>query len=179
MRRFAKLLSASFAILLGGAGFANAYTVNSAEGRFSIDFPSQPTIKHIRDVGTCMRDRYVFSMSAGEKVWTAAYQDCPHGYLEDIGPNQFMRDAWKNIVRQLPGELRANDLVKNHGMLGRQFLILVTARTRHYVVLVKRVLRMQVFVDGDRIYKLTYVGPVPSHEDPDVEAFFASFRVMR
>lgn len=177
MMRFANILAALLAILFG-AGTASAYPLKSYEGRFSIEFPSPPTAKHVRDVGTCMRDRYVFSASAGERVWSAAYQDCPPGYLQEIGPNQFMRDAWENMVHDLPGELRANDLVKNHGMLGRQFLILVTSRARSFLR-VKRVLRVQVFVDGDRIYKLMYVGPVPTHEDPDVESFFASFRVIR
>jgi hypothetical protein len=90
-----------------------------------------------------------------------------------------MRDAWQNIVRSFRhSELRANDLVKNHGMLGRQFLILIKSPPR-YIVQVRRVIRMQVFVDGDRIYKLMYVGPVLTQEEADVETFFASFQVNR
>jgi hypothetical protein len=179
MRRFAKLLPALLTVFLSGTGLANSHSLKSVEGRFSVDFPSQPTAKHIRDVGACMRDRYVFSSTAGEKVWTAAYQDCPPGYLNEVGPNQFMRDAWKGMVRYLHGQLRANDLIKNHGMLGRQFLILVTHDAWYRPLPTQRVLRVQVFVDGDRVYKLMYVGPVPTYDGPDVEAFFASFRVMR
>lgn len=176
MKRFAKLALAFLAFFLSGA--ANAYTLKSAEGRFSIEFPAAPQAKHFRDVGTCMNDRYEFHLSQGRKAWFAGYQDCPHGYIEDYGPNQFARDAWKGIVHNLQGELRENKLIKNHGMLGRQFLILVTHAGR-YRLGEARVFRVQVFVDGDRVYKLMYRGPVPTHQDPDVEAFFASFRVMR
>jgi hypothetical protein len=173
MDSFAKFFAALIAVLLAGVNFANAYTLKSFEGRFSVDFPSPPAAQHIRDVGTCMKDQYQFSVSENDRVWIASYQDClPHGFLEDNGHGPFLRDGWQRMAAAVKGELRANDPIQ-HGILdGREYLILVPHGT-------KRIIKVRMFIDGDRVYKLMYIGPVFSEDAPDVEAFFASFRIMR
>ena len=173
MTRFAKIFAAPFAVFLSVAGSANAYSFKSYEGRFSIEFPSQPQAQHIRDIGTCLHDRYEFRVSEGGKTWYASYQDClPHGYLEDNGYGPFMLKAGEDLAKAVRGELRASDPIEHGALSGRQYLILVPYGE-------KRVARVQIFIDGDRVYKLMYIGPAFTEEDSGVEAFFASFRVMR
>jgi hypothetical protein len=40
-------------------------------------------------------------------------------------------------------------------------------------------LRQRLFLVGNRFYQTIYVGPPGSEAEPDVEAFLASFRVVR
>ncbi len=171
MSDFAKI-AAVFSLLLLGADFANAYTLKSYEGRFSIEFPSTPKLEDIRDVGTCRAERHEYRASQGGRTWFSSYQDClPPGFLADVGHGPFMRDFWKGIVKAVKGDLRANDPIERGTLSGREILVAVPYGNI--------VLRVQIFIEGDRLYKNMYAGPFGSQADPDVEAFFASFRVMR
>lgn len=171
MWRAARLLVA-FGLVCIGADFASAYALKSFEGRFSVEFPSAPTLEHIRDVGTCRTDRYEYKLAERGKVWFASYQDClPRGFLADVGHGPFLRDFYKGVVKAVKGDLRANDPI-HHGVLtGREILVAIPHGNQ--------VLRMQIFIEGDRLYKVMYVGRFGTQAGPDVEAFFASFRVMR
>lgn len=170
MNRLAKIVTA-FSLLLLGANFANAYVLKSYEGRFSIEFPATPKLENIRDVGTCRAERHEYRASQGSKTFFS-YQDClPPGYLADVGHGPFMRDFWQGIVKAVKGDLRANDPIERGTLSGREILVAVP----HGNI----VLRAQIFIEGDRLYKNMYAGPFGSQADPDVEAFFASFRVMR
>jgi hypothetical protein len=171
MRLAARLLAA-LAFVCIGADFASAYTLKSFEGRFSVEFPSAPKLEHILDVGTCRTDRYEYKLAERGRVWFASYQDClPRGFLADVGHGPFLRDFYKGVVKAVKGSLRANDPI-DHGVLtGREILVAIPHGNQ--------VLRMQIFIEGDRLYKVMYVGPFRTQADPEVEAFFASFRVMR
>jgi hypothetical protein len=68
------------------------------------------------------------------------------------------------------GDLRANDPITVGVLQGREVVAVVPGGL---------VLRQRFFIEGDRLYQNMYVGPVGSQDDPAVEAFFASFRVMR
>lgn len=172
MKSFVKLFAALLAVFIGGVNFANAYVLKSYEGRFSIEFPSQPKLENIRDVGTCMKERHEFRSSEGQKIFFASYQDClPHGYLADVGHGPFLRDYWQNVEKAVRGELRANNPIEHGVLSGREYLIAVPHGNR--------VVRLQLFIDGDRLYKIMYVGPFLTQDEPEVESFFASFRVTR
>jgi hypothetical protein len=155
-----------------GASFAHAYTLKSYEGRFSIEFPSAPAAKVVQGIGSCESIRHEFQVSEGRRTWIAIYKDCkPPGMLADMGINPSMRDISKAIAKALGGEVRANDPIELGPLSGREFLI--------YIERMNIVVRGRVFIEGDRIYQLMYFGPAGTQEDPVVEAFFASFRVMR
>lgn len=171
MRRAAKPLAVLVLVCLG-AGFANAYALKSYEGRFSVEFPSTPKLEHIRDVGTCRTDRYEYKLAERGKVWFASYQDClPRGFLADVGHGPFLRDFYKGVVKSVKGDLRVNALIDQDTLKGREIMVAIPHGNQ--------VLRMQIFIEGDRLYKVMYVGPFGSQAAPEVEAFFASFRVMR
>jgi hypothetical protein len=149
------------------ADFANAYTLKSYEGRFSIEFPSAPTPKIVHGLGSCDSVVHEFRVSEGGRVWTAIYKDCkPSGMLADIGINPTLRDYGKGVAKRVGGEVRANDPIELGLLSGREFLI--------YVERGNLVIRGRVFIEGDRIYQLMYVGPVFTQEEPAVESFFAS-----
>jgi hypothetical protein len=165
------IVLAAFCVHAGDPAFA--YTVKSYEGRFSIEFPTAPQLRHSRGIGTCWKDVYEFRASEGQRVWSAVYQDClPHGYLEDTGHGPFLRDNWKEITAKVKGELRANDPIEQGNLSGREYLILVPLGDQ-------RIIRVRTFIDGDRVYKLMYIGPLFTEESSDVESFFQSFRLMR
>jgi len=173
MRPWIKYFIFLFAFGVHASDPAFAYTLKSYEGRFSIEFPTAPKFKHTRGIGTCWKDVYEFRASEGQRVWTAAYQDClPHGYLEDTGHGPFLRDGWEGIAANVKGELRANDPIEHGNLSGREYLIVVPRGDQ-------RIIRVRTFIEGDRVYKLMYIGPLFTEEGSDVEAFFQSFRVMR
>ncbi len=102
----------------------------------------------------------------------ASYQDCkPAGMLADIGINPTLRDFWKGVVKSVGGELRANDPIQHGQLSGREILV--------FVPLGSLILRQRMFIEGDRMYQIMYAGPFGTQDSPEVEAFFASFRVMR
>ncbi|GEM_PF-1754850 len=159
-------------IIVFGAEFANAYTLKSYEGRFSIEFPSAPAEKVVHGLGSCDSTRHEFRLSEGGRVWMAIYKDCkPSGMLADIGINPTLRDYGPGVAKAVGGEVRANDPIE-HGLLsGREFLI--------YIERGNLAMRGRVFIEGDRIYHLMYVGPPGTHDDAVTETFLSSFRVMR
>ncbi len=171
MKSFATPVAALLAFL-AAAPFANAFELKSYEGRFSVEFPSAPAFQTIRNVGSCIAARHEYRLSERGRVWMASYQDCkPAGMLADIGVNPMLRDFWKGVVKSVGGELRANDPIEHGPLSGRQILVFVPQG--------KLILRQRMFIEGDRIYQNMYVGPFGTQDDPEVEAFFASFRVMR
>ena len=98
MGNLAKILI-SFSLLLFGSSVASAYTLKSYEGRFSVDFPSAPTAKIVRGVGSCESFRHEFRLSEGGRDWMAIYKDCkPPGMLADIGINPTMRDFAEGVA---------------------------------------------------------------------------------
>lgn len=123
MSNFAKIATA-FSLLLFGANFANAYTLKSYEGRFSIEFPSTPKLENIRDVGMCRAERHEYQASQGSKRFFSSYQDClPRGFLADVGHGPFMRDFWRGIVKAVKGELRANDPIERGTLSDRKSVV--------------------------------------------------------
>lgn len=170
MRGVAIFLSVLLAIAAAALS-ANAHEVKSFEGKFSIAFPGLPVTDTIHDVGSCIATRHEFRLKERARVWIASYQDCkPPGMLADLGHMQILKNAIKGVLKAVQGELRAEDPVEVGVLQGREIIVAVPGNL---------ILRQRFFIEGDRIYQNMYVGPFGSQNDPAVEAFFASFRVMR
>ncbi|HWK86498.1 MAG TPA: hypothetical protein VNQ34_03235 [Xanthobacteraceae bacterium] len=170
MRRFTILLTALLAIF-ASATYADAFEVKSYEGKFSMEFPGAPAASTIRDIGSCVAARHEYRFQERSKVWMASYQDCkPAGILADLGHADVIKNAVKRMLKAVKGDLRANDPITVGVLQGREVVAVVPGGL---------VLRQRFFIEGDRVYQNMYVGPIGSQDDPAVEAFFASFRVMR
>jgi hypothetical protein len=170
MRGFAKLFAALL-VIVSSVAFANAYEVKSFEGRFSIDFPGAPAADTIQDVGSCVATRHEYRFKERGRVWTASYQDCkPAGMVADLGHMMILKDAIRGLLKATKGELRAQHPVEVGVLQGREIVVAVPGNL---------ILRERFFIEGDRIYQLMYVGPFGTQDEPAVDAFFASFRVMR
>ena len=170
MRGFAKLFAALL-VIVSGASFANAYELKSFEGRFSIAFPGAPATDTIQDVGSCIATRHEYRFKERGRVWTASYQDCkPAGRVADLGHTYILKNAILGLLKAVKGELRSEDPVEIGVLQGREIVVAVPGNL---------ILRERFFIEGDRIYQLMYVGPFGSQDEPAVDAFFASFRVMR
>jgi hypothetical protein len=169
MRCSTTLLSAL--LVIAGVTLANAFQVKSYEGKFSIEFPGQPATSTIKDVGSCVATRHEYRFQERGRVWMASYQDCkPAGILADLGHVQVFKNAIKGLLKGVKGDLRASDPIEVGVLQGREIVVAIPGNL---------ILRERFFIEGDRIYQNMYVGPFGSQDDPAVEAFFASFRVMR
>jgi hypothetical protein len=101
----------------------------------------------------------------------ASYQDCkPAGILADLGHVDVFKSAIKGMLKAVKGDLRANDPIEVGALPGREVVVIVPGGL---------ILRQRFFIKGDRFYQNMYIGPRGSQDDSAVEAFFASFRVMR
>lgn len=170
MRRFTILLMALL-VIFAAAMHASAFEVKSYEGKFSMEFPGSPAASTIHDIGSCVATRHEYRFQEHSKVWMASYQDCkPKGILADLGHVGVIKNAIKRMLKAVKGDLRVNDPIKVGVLEGREVVVVVPGGL---------VLRQRFFIEGDRVYQNMYVGPRGSQDDPAVEAFFASFRVMR
>ncbi|HWJ99583.1 MAG TPA: hypothetical protein VNR41_02625 [Xanthobacteraceae bacterium] len=170
MRRFTTLLMALLAIF-AGATHASAFEVKSYEGKFSMEFPGAPAANTIRDIGSCAATRHEYRFQDRGRIWVASYQDCkPAGILADLGHIEVFKRAVKGMLKAVKGDLRASDPIEVGVLQGREVVAVVPGGL---------VLRQRFFIEGDRFYQNMYIGPLGSQDDPVVEAFFASFRVMR
>jgi hypothetical protein len=169
MRCFTALLGAL--AVIASATLAHAFPVKSDEGKFSMEFPGQPAFSTIRDIGSCVAARHEYRFQEHGRVWMASYQDCkPAGILADLGHVDVFKSAIKGMLKAVKGDLRANDPIEVGALQGREVVVIVPGGL---------VLRQRFFIKGDRFYQNMYIGPRGSQDDPAVEAFFASFRVMR
>lgn len=171
MRFFAHIAAVGF-LSVASAHLAVADTFKSYEGRFAIDFPSKPTLSVARSVGSCLKRVYEYRVNEFRgRSWAVRYRDCqPPGMLADVGINPTLVDLGKTAAKVMGGQLRASDPIEHGVLSGREVLVLVPD------VLV---LRARFFIEGDRIYTIEYRGAIGTEADPEVEAFFASFQIMR
>jgi hypothetical protein len=171
MRALAKL-SLTLFILLFGASFAAAFGVKDYAGRFIIEFPGEPTVSTHTLRGQCGPTHYDFVYKQGSRVYQVRYSDCkPTGFLSDMGVRTVYKNMMKLAIDSIDGQLRSSDPVEQGLMSAREFTAFIPRG--------KLVMRERIYVEGDRVYQNIYIGPDGTDDEPEVNAFFASFKIIR
>jgi hypothetical protein len=154
-------------LLLTAVGQAAGYVLKSDEGGFSIELPAEPSFQAIDEQSAAgIHVRYQWLVDLGHRAFIVTYNDYARaGEAEstyDNGVEGALKATGGDLLRQAPVALDS--------LRGREFFARMPSGNT---------LRQRLFLIGNRFYQTIYVGPAGSEADAAVEAFLASFRVVR
>ncbi len=167
-----RLISGVFVYLLI-VGSAAAFTLNSDEGRFTIELSEKPAFEklHEKTAAGYFVDRYQWLLDKGDVAWIVTYGDYPEGDVRKLGAETMYDNGAKGSVDGVKGTLRNQAPVQHSGVRGRELFVFVPEG--------KMVMRQRLFLLGNRLYQNVYVGPDGTERNGDVEVFFNSFQMRK
>jgi hypothetical protein len=144
---------------------AEAFDFKDDDGRFSAQFPAEPTL-----------DRQEGASPAGPHVhytWEVDVEDRHFSvtYTEYTTPP--VKNYDKNVMGLLAatkGRLMSQAKIDQGGIDGREVVTLLPDNT---------VIRQRLFQVGNRLYQAFYAGPFGTEARADVETFMGSFQLLR
>lgn len=152
---------------------AAAYTLVSEEGRFSAEFPAEPTFEKINtklDAGYTV-DRHRWLLDRGSVAWIVSYVDYRAENVQRLGAETMYDNASAGAVESLKGTLLESLSIDHSGIRGREIFVLVPNGNLS--------LRQRFFISANRLYQNIYVGPRATERDTPVEAFLKSFQIFK
>ncbi len=173
MVRLVNCLAAAVLSSLLIVGSAAAFTVQSDEGRFTVELAEKPAFEKLRektDAGYFI-DRYQWLLDEGDVAWIVTYSDYPEADVKRLGAETMYDNAAKGAVAGVSGKLRSQAPLQHSGVRGRELFVAVPDG--------KMVMRQRLFVVGNRLYQNVYVGPDGTERNGEVEVFLNSFRILK
>jgi len=167
------------ALLMGGlqlAGPLQAQTrdaavwlqFNSAPGRFTARFPSEPIMQSGKlrtDMGDVLSTRHSASDGA-EATYDITYNDYPKQGVARLSPAVIMDNVRDGLVYQSQGNLVSEKPFNQGKTTGRELDIEGKDGTRY---------RIRLLVSGNRLYQLTALARPPARAD--AQKFFGAFQL--
>jgi len=144
---------------------AVAFDFRDEVGRFSVNFPIEPTL-----------DKQEGSSASGPHVHYTWEVD-EEGRHFSVTYTEYLRAPVKNYDKNVMGLLAATK-----GKLLRQSKIDMgdlDGREIYTLLPDNSVLRQRLFQVGNRLYQAVYAGPFGTESREDVETFMQSFRILR
>lgn len=154
-------------------GSAAAFTLNSDEGRFTVELAEKPAFEKLREKTAAgyFVDRYQWLVDQGDVAWIVTYGDYPEADVRRLGAETMYDNGVKGSVEGVKGTLRNQAPVQHSGVRGRELFVFVPEG--------KMVMRQRLFLVGNRLYQNVYVGPDGTERNGDVEVFFKSFQIRK
>lgn len=153
------------------ASAAAAYTLKSAEGNFTAELQAEPRFTRLEEKASSgPYTRYQWMLDQGAVAWIVTYNDYKAGTVTGSDVTQLYNRAIWGGVDAVKGKLQSDNPVRQAGLPGRESKVFIPKGNL--------VMRQRIFIRGDRLYQNIYVGPAGSEDGKDVEAFFASFRLI-
>lgn len=151
---------------------ADAYTLTDKDGRFTIEMPDKPAFekRRMKNAGGGYADSHEWMVEQPKPdfTWMMAYRD--HQSPSDGTLPEFVYDiAAKQLVSRPGRKLLSRNFIEHDGIRGLELLI-----DAEPLGLVNR---MRIFVVGQRVYTVVFVGPPGSEKAAGVEAYFNSLHV--
>jgi len=158
------------------AGPADAFTLTSDEGRFTIEMPSKPKLETRRmrnRIGgdTATSFEWYVDQREPEVTWEVSYRDHNPRVVDAKFPSRIFDDVIQEIQRRDDTKLLSHKFIEHHGMRGLE--------VRYLNTLHRAQLRSRFFVVGARLYLIQYGGRYDTDNEPHVEGYLNSFRVLR
>ena len=153
------------AVWLLSPALAAAFDFKDDDGRFSAQFPAEPTL-----------DRQEGASPSGPHVhftWEVDVEDRHFSvtYTEYTTPP--VKNYDKNVMGLLAatkGRLMSQAKIEQGGIDGREVVTLLPDNA---------VIRQRLFQVGNRLYQAVYAGPFGTESRQDVEAFMTSFQILK
>jgi len=145
--------------------------VEDNDGHFAASFPSavrrgnRIVDKEIGQIAT-----FQVYASQGAVAFMVTYSDYPDGYVAKTGAATVYRDAAKGAAEDAKGTVRGEENCKLGDVAGLE--VVIDGPDRGYVE------RMRLYVVGDRLFQVTYVGPPDSEAGKAALDFLDSFRLL-
>jgi hypothetical protein len=145
--------------------------VEDNDGHFAANFPA--AVKRAnrivdKDIGQIAT--FQVYVSQGGVAFIVTYSDYPEGYVAKTGAATVYKDAAKEAAGNAKGTIRGEDNCKLGDVGGLEAVI--DGPDRGYVE------RVRIYVVGDRLFQVTYVGPPDSEAGKPALDFLDSFRLL-
>jgi len=152
-------------------GYADPTPVTDDDGHFAATFPAAVTRSNrILDLDAGQVIQCQVSVTQGAMSFVVIYCDYPEGYVAGTGAPAVRRNAAKEAADSVKGTIRKEEDCKLGGTAGLEVLIDAPGRGL--------VQRTRLFIVGDRLFQVTYVGRPDSEGGKPALDFLDSFRLL-
>jgi hypothetical protein len=155
-------LAAACAMLAAAAG---AFQLKDEVGRFSARFPAEPTLDKVQgtsDLGSHVH--YTWEVDVDDRHWSVTYTEYSRPPVKNYDKNVM------NLRSATKGTIAWQARIEQSGFDGREVAMLLPAGT---------VMRVRMFMVGNRFYQAVYGGPAGSETNADAETFLTSFELLK
>lgn len=156
------LLGVASLMLLGQAA---AYQLKDEVGRFSVRFPSEPTLDKVEGSSALgPHVHYTWEVDDDERHWSVTYTEYSKPPVKNYDKNVM------NLLAATKGKLVWQAKVEQNGIDGREVVTLLPDN---------KVMRQRMFMVGNRLYQVLYGGPAGTETDADADGFLTSFQLTK
>jgi hypothetical protein len=156
---------------LAVAGRADPTPVVDEDGHFSATFPAAVRRANRivdKDIGQIVT--FQVYTHQGAVAYMVTYNDYPEGYVAGAGAAAVYKNAAKEAAENANGTIRGQDNCKLGDVAGLE--VVIDGPDRGFVE------RMRLFVVGNRLFQVTYLGPPDSEASKPALDFLDSFRLL-
>ncbi len=156
-------------VLAGGvvlmAAAASAFSFRDEVGRFAAVFPAEPTLdKREGASASGPHVHYTWEVDVDDRHFSITYTEYRTPPVKNYDKNIM------GLLSATKGKLVHQGRVEQDGIDGREVVTLLPDNA---------VMRQRLFQVGNRLYQVVYAGPSGSEARADVEAFMASFQLLK
>lgn len=168
MRSWTVLLA--LAVLTAPASADEWQAVSAPALGFSAMFPVKPHFsEEMADLGDGQKAKTsTHQIIATNTIYDVTVAEYPKGMLAPIGEEQVLDNARDGAVANAPGPLLGETKIEFAGRPAREFKVDMSMNL---------VATNRIFVVGDRLYSVGAVTNKDRTNSPDIEKFFASFKL--
>jgi hypothetical protein len=146
-------------------GQAAAYQLKDEVGRFSVRFPSEPTLDKVEGSSALgPHVHYTWEVDDDERHWSVTYTEYSKPPVKNYDKNVM------NLLAATKGKLVWQAKVEQNGIDGREVVTLLPDN---------KVMRQRMFMVGNRLYQVLYGGPAGTETDADADGFLTSFQLTK
>jgi len=159
------------ALLAGAVTPAQAWEPKAYEGRYQIDFPSQPkeSLEQVQTPSGTMTVR-TLSVSTDDGVLAVQYYELPPKLVDDLGTDRFLDKARDGVISRARGRLVTEVVTPLEGYPGRAFLAVLPDQRTY--------LAGRAFLAGNRAYLVLATGSRETLALPEYRRFLKSFALL-
>ena len=141
----------------------------SKVGNFVIKFISEPNFSIVNNENTAPIYRYRATLGVN-KIFTLEYFDYADDVLNQVGIEAVYNQIINNVISNFGDNVvdKNVSIVNQHGLEGKHFVVYFKDEVKGYV-------DGKIFLNGNRVYIITYMGK----HDKNIDPFMKSFRLIK
>jgi hypothetical protein len=153
------------ALWLLSSGPAAAFDFKDEEGRFSAQFPAEPSLDRQEGASpTGPHVHYTWEVDVEDRHFSVTYTEYTTPPVKNYDKNVM------GLLAATKGQLVSQARLDLGGIDGREVVTLLPDNV---------VMRQRLFQVGNRLYQAVYAGPFGTETRADVETFMGSFQLLK